>query len=68
MTIDDGSRLVSEGPSRALRRCRLSRSATYSRMYRDLGARILEGQPLGSRESIERSAGLVLDLEASLQR
>ena len=66
VVIEDGSAYRAERTSGLIRRATLSRRETYSRMYRSIGARILSSGGGDSLESIERSAGLVLDLEESL--
>jgi predicted dehydrogenase len=66
VTIEDMSRYRSENASRILARRRIGRLEPYRRMYDEIGRRIASGAPGDSLVSVQRSAGLVLDLEEQL--
>jgi len=66
VTIEDMSRYRSENASRVLARRRIPRLETYRTMYDEIGRRIASGAPGDSLLSVQRSAGLVLDLEEQL--
>ncbi|MGH7480841.1 MAG: Gfo/Idh/MocA family protein [Longimicrobiales bacterium] len=61
--IDNSSRYEAEGPDRVLRRKRVNRIEAYRTMYDTIGRRIVAGEAGDAPEAVERSAGLVLDLE-----
>ena len=66
LTVDDGARAVLEDRMGILARRRINKLAVYGRMYRRIGETMLaggEGDPIAS---LERSAGLMLDLEEQL--
>ena len=41
---------------------------SYRRMYREITAKIIDGEPGDSLESVERSARLVLEVEERLRK
>lgn len=66
VTIEDMSRYRAENESRVFRTKRIPRLEAYWRMYHEISRRIAHGEPGDSIESVQRSAGLVLDLEDQL--
>jgi predicted dehydrogenase len=62
----NGGDYFSEDGRRVLRRARINKLSSYAMMYREIGRRIRAGLPGDSLLSVERSAGLVLALEAAL--
>ena len=66
LTVDDGARAVLEDRLGIRARQRINKLAVYGRMYRRIGETMLAGGEGDSAASIERSAGLMLDLEAQL--
>ena len=67
MRIQDSTRYTAEGRNRVLRRATSNRFLDHQRMYRRIGAAIAAGEQGDALASLERSAGLVLDLEERLQ-
>jgi len=64
--IVDACRYEAEDGRRVVRRARIPRLAPYRAMYDTIGRLIAAGAPGESPVSIQRSAGLVLDLEERL--
>lgn len=64
--ISDLSAYTCEGPRGIVRQEKFHRLAAHRDMYQAFGRRILAGDAGDSRESIERSARAVLDLESQL--
>ncbi|MEO7786409.1 MAG: Gfo/Idh/MocA family oxidoreductase [Sphingomicrobium sp.] len=64
--ITDSSHYSAESDSRILRRARVDRGDSYARMYRSISERVVAHGDGDSLVSIDRSAGLVLDLEDQL--
>lgn len=67
VSIDDGQEYRSESTHRMLRRTKFHKLAAHATMYDTIGRRILAGEPGDSRESVERSARLVLQIEEALR-
>jgi predicted dehydrogenase len=67
-TIMDATRYRSEDRSRVLRRLRVGRQESYTRMYRSIGKTILAGGEGDSLASIEVCNRLLIDLEDQLQQ
>jgi len=65
--ISNASRYVAEDDRRVLRRAKENKTLAYARMYRTISSNIAAGAPGDRPESIERSAGTVLELERRLQ-
>jgi predicted dehydrogenase len=63
----NGGLYVAEGPDRMLRRRRINKMESYTRMYRTIGHAVAEGRPGDSLRSIEVSTGAVLGLEDLLR-
>ena len=63
VTIEDMCSYCAEDDRRILRRERIPRLEAYRLMYDEIGRRIARGEPGDSLISVQRSAGLVLDLE-----
>jgi predicted dehydrogenase len=66
LTVDDGARAVLEDRLGIRARRRINKLSVYGRMYRRIGETMLAGGEGDSAASIERSAGLMLDLEDQL--
>jgi len=66
--IVDASRYEAENRHRVVRRGRIGRLEPYRAMYDTIGRLIAEGAPGESPVALQRSAGLVLDLEERLVR
>jgi predicted dehydrogenase len=64
--MTNGSRYEAEDGARILRRVRRNKMESYARMYRSIAEAVARGEDGDSVESVERSCGLVLDLEAEL--
>jgi predicted dehydrogenase len=66
VSIRNGAYYAADSSRGVIRRKRLNQADAYARMYRNLSGRVLSGEAGDSTESIERSAGLMLDLEDDL--
>jgi predicted dehydrogenase len=66
--IEDACRYEAEDRHRVLRRGSLRRLEAYERMYDAIGRKIAAGEPGDTPHSLQRSAGLVLDLQDQLVR
>jgi len=66
--IVDACRYEAENRHRIVRRGRIGRLEPYRAMYDTIGRLIAEGAPGESPVAVQRSAGLVLDLEEQLVR
>ena len=64
--ITDACRYEAENQHRIVRRAKIGRLAPYRTMYDTIGELIASGAPGDSALSLQRSAGLVLDLEDRL--
>ena len=61
--IENGSKYTSENGARVIRRASVNKMDSYTRMYRQIAARIAEGRTGDSLRSIETSSSLVLRVE-----
>ncbi|MEJ2673442.1 MAG: Gfo/Idh/MocA family oxidoreductase, partial [Deltaproteobacteria bacterium] len=61
--IRDLSHYTAEGPSRILRKANVNKPVVYMNMYRTVSHKIVAGQAGDTRESLERTASLMLGLE-----
>ena len=68
VTIVNNCRYRAEVQDRVVRRARISRGKSYRQMYRGIVSDILKGRHGDTPQSLERSAGAVLELDELLAK